>query len=53
MRPPQPRAWGDSVGSAIIRRSPEDFQEPVFRRLLLNAVLWSVGQQIPPELVQR
>jgi type 1 glutamine amidotransferase len=29
--------------------SPEDFQQPAFRRLLLNAVLWSVGQSIPSE----
>jgi len=28
--------------------SPEDFQTPAFRRLLLNAVLWSVSQPIPP-----
>ena len=29
--------------------SPEDFQEPAFRRLLLNGVLWSLGQPVPPE----
>ncbi len=28
--------------------SPEDFQEPGFRRLLRNVVLWSVGQPVPP-----
>ena len=29
--------------------SPEDFKEPAFRRLLLNATLWAVGQAIPPK----
>ena len=28
--------------------SPEDFATPPFRRLLLNAVLWSVNLPIPP-----
>ena len=27
---------------------PEDFKNPVFRRLLLNGVLWSLQQPIPP-----
>ncbi len=27
--------------------SPEDFEQPVFRRLLLNATLWLVGQPVP------
>ena len=37
------RAFYTSLGS------PEDFEQPAFRRLLLNAVLWSVGQPVPPE----
>jgi nicotinamidase-related amidase/type 1 glutamine amidotransferase len=28
--------------------SPEDFEQPAFRRLLLNATLWAVGEPIPP-----
>ena len=53
----EPVAWANTAGNArhfyTSLGSPEDFQEPAFRRLLLNAVLWSVGQQIPPEIVQR
>ncbi|HEY2952081.1 MAG TPA: ThuA domain-containing protein, partial [Verrucomicrobiae bacterium] len=37
------RAFYTSLGS------PEDFKEPAFRRLLLNAVLWSIRAPIPPE----
>jgi nicotinamidase-related amidase/type 1 glutamine amidotransferase len=29
--------------------APEDFEEPAFRRLLLNVTLWSVGQSVPRE----
>ncbi|MEO8351152.1 MAG: ThuA domain-containing protein [Chthoniobacteraceae bacterium] len=28
--------------------SPDDFEQPAFQRLLLNAALWAVGQPIPP-----
>ncbi|MBI3849228.1 MAG: ThuA domain-containing protein [Verrucomicrobia bacterium] len=28
--------------------SPEDFQLPAFRRLLLNGILWALDQPIPP-----
>jgi len=53
----EPIAWVNTTGNArhfyTSLGSPEDFNEPAFRRLLLNAVLWSVGQQVPPELVQR
>jgi type 1 glutamine amidotransferase len=28
--------------------SPEDFEQPAFRRLLLNAVLWATAQALPP-----
>lgn len=38
----QRRAFYTSLGSA------EDFEQPAFRRLLLNAVLWSINQPIPP-----
>ena len=47
----EPVAW---INTAANRRafytslgSPEDFQEPAFRRLLLNAVLWAVRQPVP------
>ena len=53
----EPIAWANTVRTArhfyTSLGSPEDFEEPAFRHLLLNAVLWSVGQQVPPELVQR
>ena len=53
----EPIAWANTVGTArhfyTSLGSSEDFEEPAFRHLLLNAVLWSVGQQVPPELVQR
>jgi type 1 glutamine amidotransferase len=29
--------------------SPEDFAQPAFQRLLLNATLWAVGEPIPPD----
>ena len=48
----EPLAWVNNPGK---RRafytslgSPEDFARPAFRRLLFNAVLWAVGQPIPP-----
>lgn len=47
----EPVAW---INTAANRRafytslgSPEDFQEPAFRRLLANALLWAVGQPVP------
>jgi type 1 glutamine amidotransferase len=39
---PKRKAFYTSLGS------PEDFAQPALRRLLLNAVLWAVGQPIPP-----
>jgi nicotinamidase-related amidase/type 1 glutamine amidotransferase len=33
--------------------APEDFDSPAFRRLLLNAVLWSVQAPLPPTLDAR
>jgi type 1 glutamine amidotransferase/nicotinamidase-related amidase len=38
----QRRAFYTSLGSA------EDFEQPAFRRLLLNAALWAVNQPVPP-----
>ena len=48
----EPVAW---INTAQDRRvfytalgSPEDFQQPAFRRLLLNGILWAVHRPIPP-----
>ena len=48
----QPVAW---VNTAQDRRvfytslgSPEDFEVPAFRRLLLNGILWALREPIPP-----
>jgi putative heme-binding domain-containing protein len=30
--------------------SPDDFQQPFFRRLLVNAVLWSLGRPVPADV---
>jgi type 1 glutamine amidotransferase len=39
----KPRAFYTSLGA------PEDFEKPEFRRLLLNATLWMLGQPVPQE----
>lgn len=41
--PNNARIFYTSLGHA------EDFAQPAFRRLLLNAVLWSVRERIPPQ----
>ncbi|MFN0066043.1 MAG: ThuA domain-containing protein [Limisphaerales bacterium] len=48
----EPVAWVNTAGG---RRTfytslggPEDFAEPAFRRLLLNGVLWALGDRVPP-----
>lgn len=52
--PAEPIAWTNKYGennAKIFFTSlghPDDFQNPAFRRLLLNAILWSLGDQIPP-----
>jgi type 1 glutamine amidotransferase/nicotinamidase-related amidase len=53
----EPLAW---VNTNANRRvfytslgSPEDFQQPAFRQLLVNAVLWAVDRPVPPELAQK
>ncbi len=53
----EPVAW---VNTADNRRvfytslgSPDDFRDPDFRRLLLNGVLWSVGDMIPPAVPKK
>jgi len=53
-KPAEPVAWMNTYGEkkAIIFYTslghPDDFKEASFRRLLLNAILQSVGQAIPP-----
>jgi nicotinamidase-related amidase/type 1 glutamine amidotransferase len=50
----EPVAWINSYGpnhSRIFYTSlghPDDFQNASFRRLLLNAILWSMDDQVPP-----
>lgn len=54
-QPTEPVAWTHAYGERQARvfytslGHPDDFSNPAFRRLLLNAVLWSVGQPIPPK----
>ena len=52
MSEPEPVAW---VNTRDNRRvfytslgSPEDFAKPMFRRLLLNGILWAMDEFIPP-----
>ena len=50
----EPVAWTHAYGARNARAfytslgHPDDFENPMFRRLLLNAVLWAVNQPIPP-----
>ena len=48
----EPVAW---VNTAKNRRvfytslgNPDDFKQPFFRRLLLNGILWLLGEPVPP-----
>jgi nicotinamidase-related amidase/type 1 glutamine amidotransferase len=53
-QPAQPIAWTRRHGAREARvfytslGGPSDFAEPRFQRLLLNAVLWGLGQPVPP-----
>jgi type 1 glutamine amidotransferase len=53
-KPAEPVAWMNAYGEkkAVIFYTSlghaDDFKEAPFRRLLLNAILQSVGQAIPP-----
>lgn len=53
-QPAEPVAWTHAYGERKARvfytslGHPEDFAEPSFRRLLLNAILLGVGQAVPP-----
>jgi nicotinamidase-related amidase/type 1 glutamine amidotransferase len=50
----EPIAWTHSYGEKKARvfytslGHPDDFSNPAFRRLLLNGILWAIGQPIPP-----
>ena len=50
----EPVAWiyeaANRKGFYTSLGAPEDFAQPAFRRLLLNATLWAVGEPIPPEI---
>lgn len=53
-KPAEPVAWTHSFGGKQARvfytslGHPDDFENPAFRRLLLNGILWATGQAIPP-----
>ncbi len=50
----EPVAWTNTYkGGRIFYTSlggPDDFQNPIFRRLLVNAVYWGLDREIPPDL---
>jgi type 1 glutamine amidotransferase len=49
---PEPVAWTHRYGrSRVFYTSlghPGDFENPSFRKLLVNAVFWALGQPVPP-----
>jgi nicotinamidase-related amidase/type 1 glutamine amidotransferase len=53
-KPKEPVAWTRLHGPREARvfytslGHPADFEEPAFRRLLLNAVLWGLSRPVPP-----
>jgi len=53
-QPPEPITWTHSFGAKEARifytslGHPDDFANPSFQRLLLNGILWALGQPIPP-----
>lgn len=55
-QPAEPVAWTRAYGPRAARvfytsfGHVEDFADPAFRRLLLNGMLWALGQPIPPEV---
>lgn len=58
-QPAEPVAWTHAYGPKGARvfytslGHPEDFQSPVFRRLLLNGMLWAMNRPIPPAVVSK
>ncbi len=55
-QPAEPVAWTHLAGAKSARvfytslGHPTDFGQPAFRRLLLNGILWAMGEPIPPEV---
>jgi type 1 glutamine amidotransferase len=53
-QPPEPVAWTHSYGPQKARvfytslGHPQDFKNPVFRRLLLNAIGWALDRPVTP-----
>ncbi len=54
-KPAEPVAWTHTYGAKQARvfytslGHPDDFADANFRRLLLNAIQWSLGQPVPPK----
>lgn len=54
-KPAEPVAWTHTYGAKGARifytslGHPDDFADANFRRLLLNAIHWSLGQPVPPK----
>lgn len=54
-KPSEPVAWVNTFGPRDARifytsfGHEDDFADPQFRRLLLNGILWSLNQPIPPD----
>jgi type 1 glutamine amidotransferase len=54
-QPHEPVTWTNvhTGGGRVFYTSlghPEEFQMPVFRRLLVQGIYWAAGQEIPAEL---
>jgi type 1 glutamine amidotransferase len=51
-QPPEPVAWThDYKGARVFYTSlghPKDFENPSFRRLLVNAIYWALNRPVPP-----
>lgn len=49
--PPEPVAWTHSAGTARVFYTslghPKDFENPSFRRLLVNAIFWALDRPVP------
>jgi len=58
-KPAEPVAWVRTLGPKQARifytslGHPDDFQNPQFRRLLLNALLWAMRQPVPMEMAAK
>jgi len=54
---PEPLAWTNTYKSSRIFYTslghPDDFNNPQFRRLLINAVFWAMNKPVPKEKTQK